>query len=396
MATRPQGASLIGDISDEALDAAINAEFDGDTEKDTTDDALTGAPELAVSGPSVEDDTPEPAASDTAPAATAVPEPAVAAHPAPAPEAPAASAPAAASEEGTPFSFKATGRDHALPWARERADGSVAITKEGANEFRRILAHERELTTNFRQLQRDSQRQLREAQTARSEKEVQADAVLGLFTDIFRLTPEQRFQYLQEMEGNFPRLQIDLDRRTLAEQQKELERQRTGPKLSEEEQQEQLLDGARTALDEDWTQIRQDAALKDLPEPIARRIFDRYATRPQFLIRQVNDPQEAQQLGVQVGQVIYDGREMRQDMLDALAIHKPATPPAVPAAAAARNAALNADQVKRTTNPIPPAPRAAALSGQPRNGNGQFKKLRPGTKEYREYMMSRSDEDDDE
>lgn len=382
MATRPQGAGFVGDISDDDLDAAIDDAFDDD--ETPADSEPTDAPELVVSAPS-SDDTADPADSDTASAGDAPPEPVAAAHPTPE----VASAPAAP-VVGKPFQFKASGKDHSLPWASELPDGSVVIPKEQQTEFRRELAHGRELQANFRNLQRESDRRIREAQTQRTQKDAEADAVIAWGAELAQLSPEALYERLSEFKGQIPQYQLDLRQRQLDERARLIEQQQKGPQLSVEEQQEQFTEQVQGELDATLTQLEQHETFKALSPEDRQTLRARYANRPELLVRRATE--DMPQAGIAKGDVLFDPSHLVEDAKFLLQHRKPTAPSST---AAARNAALNADR-QTPVNPIPPSVRQRTPVGPPRNGNGQFKKLRPGSREYKQYMMSKEDEGDDE
>lgn len=393
MAPTPTGLNFVGDVDDEAIDAAVNDAFDDESDSSAKPEP-TGAPDSDTSGPSrgtSTDDTPEPPEPDTAPAATAPPEPDVAAQPVPG----TASAPAV-SVDGKPFQFKASGREQSLPWALERGDGSVVIPKDSANEFRRVLASQRELETNYQQAKRQFDRDLQAERSKRTAKDAEAEAYIAWGAELAQLPPDELATRLLEFQGNIPRYQLDLERRKIDEQRKLLEQQQKGPTLSSEEQQEQLTQSVFGALDEEWQTVGQMPEFKDLPEPDRQKVFDRYRKRPELMVRAVTNPQEAQALGIQVGQIVFDATALREDLLERVEFRKQAPAPPKVSPAAQANAQRNADQQQvRKPNAIPPTVRSQAPIGQGRDKDGKFTKLMPGTREYKAYMHSNADEDDE-
>lgn len=387
MAPQPQGSALIGDISDEALDAAIDTAFDAEDGTDTEGTELTVAPEPDQSAPAGDSEPAGTEAPDTAPAGDATPATDAAAHPAPE----AASAPAATAA-GKPFQFNASGGVHTLTGASELPDGSVVISKDATTEFRRELAHGRELQANFTKYRRENDRKLRDVQSQRTAKDAEADAVIAWGSELASLSPQELAERLLDFQGNIPRYQLDLREKKLKEQERLVEEQRRGPQLSDEERQEQLVEQVGSMLDQEWQEILTAPAVAALPEADKRRVFDRWRQRPQMLMRRVADPKEAQALGVEPGSVVFDATELRNDLLYALELRKGAAP-AAPSKAAQANAQRNADQTRG--NRIPPTPRGAAPVGQPRKSNGQFKAaVGANRKQFKDYLMSNEDEEE--
>jgi hypothetical protein len=114
-----------------------------------------------------------------------------------------------------PFQFKASGTVQTLPGAHELPDGSVLVTKDALTEVRRTFANERDLSAQFTKYRRESDRKIRDAQTQRTEKDAEADAVIAWGAELAQLPPDELAQRLMEFQGNVPRYQLDLERRRL-------------------------------------------------------------------------------------------------------------------------------------------------------------------------------------
>lgn len=372
------------EIPDDILDQAVNESWDAD-------EPPTEAPDAAAPEPVHTDDTPAPDATDTAPAGNALPEPAPAAHPAPE----AASVPAAPAN-GKPFQFNASGSVQTLAGAIELPDGGVAIPKEAVADFRRELAHGRELQANFTKYRREKDREIQQAKTQRTQKDTEAEAVTSLMTELLRLTPDQQYAYLQQLNGNIPQLQHDLRERQLAEREKLLEEQRRGPQLSPEEQQERVTELATNDLNAEWQRLTTEPQFKDalsvLSEADRQAVYTRWAKKAHRLVRGAT-AEEAKQLGGNPGDAIFDPSELHEDLNWVITLKRQQAPPKpqAPSAAAQRNAALNADK-QPTVNRIPPAPRNVVPSGPPRDKNGQFAKGDEGRKAFRKDFMADDDE----
>jgi hypothetical protein len=368
MAPQPTGDAT---LTDEDLDAAVQSMFE------EGDETPTGAPAVADAEP-VTDGTSDTAPADNAPAGDETPEAAVAAQPVAEVPTP-ASAPAAPAS-GKPFQFKASGRDHSLPWASELPDGSVVIPKEAQAEFRRELASGRELQANFRTFQRETNQKLRTAETQRTQKDAEADAVIGLMSDLMKLSPEQQFQYLSEFQGNVPQLQLDLRKRQLDEQERRLTDQAKGPQLSAEEQQEQEAELVSGEFDAEWSKIAAHPDLKFLTAPEQQQIRERWSRKPDRLVRTIRTPEEAKQYNGTIGDRLFDPTEFYEDLNFVIGVKRAAQPPA-PSQAATQNARRNADQ--QVTNRIPPTARSAPpVAQQPRDKTGKFTDRKQFAKDF--------------
>lgn len=361
----------VGTLTDADLDEAVESMF-------SEDEPSTGALPDTSAEPVEPDGNSASESADNAPAGDAPPATDVAAQPAPE----AASAPPAP-VVGKPFQFKASNREHTLPWASELPDGSVVIPKDKRDEFQRELASARE----FPRARREFDRQLAEARTQRTEKDAVADASIALMAELVQMTPEAQFQYLQEMQGNFPRLQLDLEKRRLDEQRKLLEQQQKGPQLSPEEQQERFTESVQGELEATFAQLEQHETFKGLSAADKQVLRARYAKRPDLLVRRATE--DMPQAGIAKGDLLFDPVHLVEDATWLLTNRKPAAPSTT---AAARNAALNADQ-QTPVNPIPPSVRGKAPVGQPRDKDGKYAKGLEGRKQLRRDILRQDDDD---
>jgi hypothetical protein len=359
-----------GELSDEELDEIVRGQ---------DDDEPNEAPEPASTGPAADEasDTPTDAAPDNASPGDATPATDVAAQPATAASAP--PAPVA----GKPFQFNATGSVHTLAGALELPDGSVVIPKEAQPEFRRVLASQRALETTFKQTKREFDRQLTAARSQRTAKDVEADAVVQLFSDIQKMSPEERWNYFVEFDQKVPELRNDIRQKQLDEREKAIEEAKRGPQLSPEEQQEKTASLAVSELNTEFQEIEKNPQFKSLTQQQKRAVYDKWVKKADRLVRKAtaDDPQR----GIKAGDELFDPADLYEDLSFAVAM---ATPVTVPSQAAKQNAARNADQ---TTTTIPPTVRHRQPVGQPRDTNGQFKNRDDWRKDFKE-----SDLDDDE
>jgi hypothetical protein len=350
MAPEPTGEGL----SDRDLDEIVSSI---DQEEGTSP---TDAPEAvpADPAPSPEDDSDtSPDSPDTAPAGDEDTAPTEAPHPEESGSAPAVPA-------GKPFEFKANGATQVLPYAEERPDGSVVIPKESRDEFRRELESARGLAQNFRRQKAEWDRQLTQERTKRTVKDAEADAVIGLMSELSRKTPEEQWAYLQEFQGNIPRLQLDLERRAIEEQRKLIEQERNGPVKTPEQQEAEVLEQVGAQLDLTFQYVEQAEEFKALTPQEKAAVRARWQKNPARLVREATEDDAAQ--GWQPGALVFDPADLLDDLKFLAGAKKQHV-----SSAAQRNAAMNADQ--KSVNPIPPVVKVKPPVQQPRGKDGKFK-----------------------
>lgn len=287
----------------------------------------------------------------------------------------AASAPPAAIPPGSkPFTYQATKGTHTLPGAHELPDGSVLIAKDALPDFRRTLASEAELRTNFVQFRRDTQRKLQAVETARVKREEEAEAVYKLFGEIRKMSPEQRWDYFQKFDEELPQIELSIERKKIDNDRAELERAKAGPELTEEEQQEQVQQFAAAELNTTFKTLEQHPDAKLFTRDELIDLYKKWAKRPQRLTRVAEQDGD----GFKKGQVLFDDTDVFEDFQLLVGIKRRAAQAAGGSGAAARNAALNADQDGK--NKIPPVvpPARPAGPGTPRERT--FKGDRKGFK----------------
>jgi hypothetical protein len=119
----------------------------------------------------------------------------------PQPSPPAAQA-AREAPKGKPFKFKASGAEHTFQGVEELEDGSLRVSKEATPQFRGVLASYVELQRTSKEERRDLQRQLNAAQTRKSDKDHEADAITKLFKDIQAMSPEERWAWAENFTDN--------------------------------------------------------------------------------------------------------------------------------------------------------------------------------------------------
>lgn len=348
MADTPEGAVA---LSDDEITAMVN-ELDGGETSSTEDPEPESTPPVDETD-TAEDDAPDTSSDDEEGTEDEDGQPALAA-PIP-PSVP----------KGTPFRFTANGAEHTLPGATVTASGDVVIPSTALPDFQRTLASAKALETTFKQTKRDYDRKLSEAKAQRTVKDVESDAVIGLFSDIAKMSPEQRWDYFNRFDEEVPKLQVQVERQKLDMERQQLERDRKGPELSPEEVQEQRREIIMAELQR--TRARIAPAVKALSPEEVDRVFARWGKNPERLV--VRDGE----------QDVFDDTDLIDDFKFLIENKQKGN------GAAARNAALNAD---RGNNPPPVV--------QPRAPTGQFKKA-PKPKDHKEWKTQfMNDKLDDE
>jgi hypothetical protein len=219
-------------------------------------------------------------------------------------------------------------------------------------------------------------RKIRDAQTQRTAKDAEADAVIAWGAELAQKTPEELWQHLNEFQGNVPRYQLDLERRRLDEQRKQFEQQAKGPQLSEEEQREQFTENVQGELAATFAYLDRDDAFKGLTPEDKQTLRARWEKRPELLVRRATE--DMPQHGITKGDVLFDPSNLLDDAKFILAHRKPV---AQPSKAAAQNAIKNADQ--QVTNRIPPTARSAPpVAQQPRDKTGKFTDRKQFAKDF--------------
>lgn len=373
MAGQPDAPFSLDDLLDDEL-AQITAPRDADTPATGTTDLEPASPDPAAQADTSEA-TPEPdtslaGAPEAAPAGT---DPVVAE--AAVPPAPAEPAAPAASPEGKPFQFKASGGTHVFPGATELPDGSVVIAKDAQNEFRRVLAHERELRQNFQRTVSQHRRELNDAKTARTAKDVEADRIAKEFAHIASLTPEQQWDYFQDFKAKIPQLELEIQREQIKQEREALERQKAGPEPTPEEQQEQARGTIIGFLNERFREFAKAPEIKQLTKDELRMVYERWQSQPERLVRQATEDDPSGKGGYKTGDWIFDDRFLTDDINFLLKAKEGSRANG----AAAINAARNGD-----TNAAPPVVTGGRLPASP---------AKPKNKPFDREAFLRGDDD---
>lgn len=337
------GSIKVGDPATEEPGATADRTGSRDDRDAEADDDEDSAQPAADDEGLEEDDRPAPAGEAPRAEASA---PAVAPAPAPAP---------AAIPGERPFQFKASGGVHTLSGAVELPDGRVVIAPAALPDFKRILASERELRTQVPTLQRQlaagKTEQERAIQAATAEATAMQEYVAGLLA----MSPDERWEALQQLEADIPKLQLEVKEKQLTEKEQRLAERERGPQPTPEEQQQQVVTAITTEMRGTYDRIKGEAAKEGLTKAEVDAVFAKWARKPQALLKRATEADPAN--GIAAGDWFFDESDLIED-LNLLAKLKQQQRPAAGPSASARNAAMNADLV---ANPIPPAPRPGAV-----------------------------------
>jgi hypothetical protein len=290
-------------------------------------------------------------------------------------------------EAGKPFQFKAQGGVHTFQGATELPDGSVVISKEANSELRNILASQRELSTKWRQDQREFQRQIRSAKEERTNKDIEADAVIKLFSDLKKMSPEERWEFFSAFEEKTPQLELEIQRQQLDRDRQALERERQGPELSEEEQVEQLRSTLKTELDATFERLSKHEAAKHLTKEDLSELRAKWDKKALKLVtRATEDDPES---GVKKGDLVFDDEDVLDDFKDRVKVRMGT---AKTVDAATRNAQLNADTNGKSK--VPPTVRGGRTPAGDPKGKGE-KDYRGKRKQFeKDFMAGKLDADE--
>lgn len=266
--------------------------------------------------------------------------------------------------KGKPFKFKASGAEHSFQGVEELEDGSLRVSKEATPQFRGVLASYVELQRTSKQERRDLQRQLNAAQTKKSDKDHEADAITRLFKDIQGMSPEERWAWAENFTDNAKNLELEIKQAAVERREKELEARQNGQQdLLPEEAEEQLTQTLQQEVYSTFTRLLALPEAKNLPNEDRKALYEKWQKRAlKLAIRATADMPE---IGVKKGQLYFDDSDIVDDFNDRLALLKRTKGTVT---AAQRNAKMNADQGPRRTPP------PAVRGGRVPAGKGTEKK----------------------
>lgn len=294
----------------------------------------------------------------------------------------------AAAGEPKPFTYKAVGKEFTLPGAFERPDGAVEFKKEAVPQFRQALSGLLQRESQAREQLRTSRRELERAKEERTDKDIEANAVLDLFKELKGKTdPNDIWKWAQDFVANLPKLETRVEREKIDRDRKALERERAGPKLSAEEESEAFTETIQGELRSSFQNLFKHPDAKLLSQEDRVSLWNKWLKRGASLVTRADadDPEGRWKKG----DPIFDDTDIEDDFLDRVAVRKRA---AAGTNAAERNAALNADQGKRKGAPPVVGQRRPREEG---TGNPNGKKR--DRRQFKEaFMKGELDEQDSE
>jgi hypothetical protein len=266
--------------------------------------------------------------------------------------------------KGKPFKFKASGAEHTFQGVEELEDGTLRVSKEATPQFRGVLASYVELQRTSKEERRNLQRQLNAAQTRKSDKDHEADAITKLFKDIQAMSPEERWAWAENFTDNAKNLELEIKQQAIDRKEKELEAKQNGQQdLLPEEAEEQLQNTLQQEVYSTFTRLLALPEAKALPNEDRKALYEKWQKRALKLA--VRATQDMPEIGVKKGQLYFDDSDIVDDFNDRLALLKRAKGTVT---AAQRNAKMNADQGRGRTPP------PVVRGGRPPAGKGTEKK----------------------
>lgn len=257
-----------------------------------------------------------------------------------------------------PFQFKASGAEHAFEGAYEQADGTVRLDPAGAKNFRGLLGSYVEQQRQYKENTRNLRQQLERATKDRSDKDIEADAVVGLFKDIEKMSPEERWAWAEGFKDRQSELALAVKEEKLKRDQAAWEREKSGPAPTEEEQSEQQQATITTEVNASLERILAHPDAKFLTAADRQALREKWLKRGSKLVTKLekDDPVT----GAKKGQFLFDDQDIVDDFADRVGVRQEA---AKLNDLARKNAALNGKQQ------IPPTVRG----GKPAASGGKKK-----------------------
>lgn len=363
MAVEDEGApaGAVG-LSDDDLDSIVEAELDAvpGARDEPDDDDLPSQPDAGA-------DKEEP---DTRarPAAQRGARPEARPHAGqPAQSQPATQTPPAGAQPTVdkPFEVRASrGVQKFERWV-EKADGSVVVPKEEVNVLRQRLASQIEMSDVLPKRVKELERTLQRTQKERSDKEVEAEAVLKLFDGLKgKETDEQLWEWVKKFKASLPKLEIEMEKEKLQRDRQLLHEERN-PTLSPEEQREQFDVGVTNELNETFRRLVASEEAKLLGNDGIRELYERWKAKAHRLV--VRAAADEPENGIKKGDPIFDDDDIIDDFMTRVKVAQRAQGSMN---AADRNAQLNADRNSNSPPPVPAARRPNGLTRQSRQFKG--------------------------
>ncbi len=275
-----------------------------------------------------------------------------------------------------PFTFKAAKAEHSFQGIAELPDGTLKVTKEAIPQLRGVLASFVELQRTSKEERRNLQREIKRIQSDRSDREIEADAVTRLFTDVEKMTPEERWMWAENFGAETPKLQLEIERQKLERERAAFARQRDGGDLTEEEQGERYQGVLQTEVQSTFTRLFQDPSARHLTVQDRRDLYEKWLKKAGRLV--VTLDRDDQQTGGKKGQQVFDDQDIVDDFTERVRLRQEA---AKTVTAASRNATQNADL--RGGNRPPPTVKGGRIPSQ----DGQKKATPKGKKDFKKAFM---------
>ena len=294
---------------------------------------------------------------------------------------------AAQQAKGKPFTFKASGAEHTFQGVEELNDGSLRVSKEATPQFKGVLASYVELRRTSTDERRKLTRELETARKERSDKDLEAEAVLKLFDDIEKMTPEQRWMWAEEFGDKVPALKNELEIKRRDREIERLKKQASGEPATEEEARERRTTAVQGEVKASFQRLFADPDAKALTEQDRKELLEKWLKKGDRLVVKLekDDPTT----GGKKGQEIFDDADIVDDFLERIRLRKEA---AGTLTAAQKNARQNADQ--QGGRGIPPTVRSRTPSS---GGKKKVPDLRGRKKEFgKQFLKGELDTDADD
>lgn len=281
-----------------------------------------------------------------------------------------------------PFTFKGDKGEHTLEGAQYYAGDGLYIADAFVPKLKQALATAAVHNGSWQREKREFTRQLEEARSGRTEKDVAADALMDLvFKDLGALqTDEEVFDWAVNFRRNLPQYKLDIDRKKLDHEKQQFQRSR---EPSPEEVEETHTTVASGELERTLDEIFKMDDMKVLDDEDRKELRARFTPRARQLLTIAD--REDSRYGLKKGDYIFDGAALLEQIQVAAAIKARTV---TSSNAAAQAAAAN--RRKLGTKPVPTArvaaPKPAATTEEvPRDeSTGRFK----SREEWLEHMRS--------
>lgn len=258
----------------------------------------------------------------------------------------------------TPWSIQALGRSYDIPGTKVSADGSIALSREGAEMVHRYVGKGLRFEQEFPRLRAELER----ARTERTERDEQNDLIAKEFARMATLDGRELYEAILEFRAAYPVLQQQAQVNLLRRQLEERDRA-TAP--DPEEQRAQFQASVRASLDEGIGDARKQPWAKGLTDDDWKDLRAAAEDAAQAFL--VTAPADDLERGIRKGETLFDdARFLAFVQRNAGPITRARAASTAAAAAAQRNAA--GLQTTVTAPPSVGGNRTAPPSAKPRAG----------------------------